>query len=142
MKEATEQLENVDTEVLSDPKEDMDEYLYNHARDFASTFDCLTYVMMVHDERQERKRKKEAYLASQGASTSARPGRTLFPNAQTPAPLPLDPPGTSSTDASKDEEYSRQLLSTFLSDTLRVLRKGYKAIEWQQSGLQVQLIHT
>ena len=55
---------------------------------------------------------------------------------------PTDPSFSGTSNESKDEEYTKVLVSHFLGDTMSVLRSGFTRITWQQSGNRVQLCQT
>jgi hypothetical protein len=55
---------------------------------------------------------------------------------------PPDPNLTGNTIESKDEDYTKDLLKTFLKDILRALKSGFREPTWHRSDAIVELTHT
>jgi hypothetical protein len=132
---------------------------------FAPTITTLLDVMSQQEQKQRRKQASQE--ASQSASSVStivgikRPlgspiietfaKRTKQDSASLPqsepttpdqATRPADPNQSGDTIESKDEENTKMLLKTFLTDTLRALRLGFRELKWHRSDAIVEMVHT
>jgi hypothetical protein len=145
--------------ALSGGDIDIDDVSHYLAPKFVHTFTSLLNVMEAQETELRNKQAEQASrLNSQlnRASSSITSPRFIVDSMSTASatfslseprtpdqPIhPSDPKWNGSSTASKDEEATKKLLSNLLSDTMLILESDFRRIQWQQSGLKVELVPT
>ena len=141
----------MDVSALSSDDIDIQDVRKTLAPDFVATFKSLYNIMTVQETKLRLKEQAQAsQLVSQ--SISSDPSQRTTPEVSSnilSEPItpdqpthPLNPKWSGSSTASQDEEATKKLLSSLVSDTMTILESEFQTISWQRSGLKVKLIQT
>jgi hypothetical protein len=149
--EAVQELENIKMTDIQDGSLDLDEL--DELR-FASTFHALLDVIQEQDSKQrasKERREKQAQSRSLSKTvtkavkrikTNTQPADSRKP--KTPdQPIPPPNPNLSGLSTeSKDEENTKVLLSTLLSDTMKIVKSEVRRLHWVRSNCTVEITKT
>jgi hypothetical protein len=155
--EAVQELENIKMTDIEDGTLDLDEL--DELR-FASTFHALLDVIQEQDSKQrasEERREKQTQSRSLSKMTtidsvSAKAVKNIKTHTQpadsrkpkTPdQPIPTPNPNLSGLSTeSKDEENTKVLLNTLLSDTMKIVKSEVRRLHWVRSDCKVEITKT
>lgn len=155
------QLGAVDMNDLCSGDIDIDEVRKEFAPDFVQTFNSLLTIMENQETKLRMKEAKvESQLSSQSLSSSTNTDTILSspevvssrtkssadtssePRTPDQPTHPSNPKWSGSSTASQDEEATKKLLSRLLSETMTILEADFRRVQWQKSGLKVELAET
>ena len=145
------QLAAVDANALRCGDIDIDDVSNRLAPKFIHTFKSLYNVMVAQETKL---RIKQAKQASQFDTTQISTSTDISQNQSPSIPSsneprtpdqpthPSDPKWSGSSTSSQDEEATKKLLYSMLSDTMTILESDFRKIQWQRSGLKVEILQT
>src|SRR5271170_1718267 len=155
--DAVQELENIKMTDIEDGTLDLDEL--DELR-FASTFHALLAVIQEQDSKQrasKERREKQAQSRSRRKTVttdavSAKALKHVKTNTQPPdsrkpktpdQPIPPANPNLSGfSTESKDEENTKFLLNTLLSDTMKIVKSEVRRLHWVRSDCKVEITKT
>ena len=104
---------------------------------FERTYQALLNVIQRRDSKKFQKAQRQAAAAKRAKDSSSRP---VTPANQ--ATLPANPSASGSTIESKDEESAKNLLNSFLADTMGVLQREVRELKWRGLPCFVEMNRT
>jgi hypothetical protein len=156
--EGAKQLGAVDMNDLCSGEINIDDVRKKFAPDFVQTFRSLLTIMENQETKLQMKEAKErsqsnSQSVSGSTSTDALPSGVASRTQSSPdisseprtpdqPTHPSNPKWSGSSTASQDEEATKKLLSRLLWDTMTILEADFRMVNWQKSGLKVELTET